>query len=252
VPRKRAKAVPVYARIADELRAAIAGGELAPGQRIPGEDELMATHGVARETARKALGVLKAEGLVESRRGQGTFVRSFRRILRDATTRLSDSARSGDASIWAAELGDRPYEVVDLEVFEAPPPKRIAAVFGASDEAPVVTRSRSYRVDGKPVMLATSYLPEAIASGTAIALPDPGPGGIYKVLTELGFKPERFREDVCARMPLPEEADLLELGTGIPVMAVARTAYTVDGTPVEVNEMVMDASAYVVRYEFSS
>ncbi|KPC70444.1 GntR family transcriptional regulator, partial [Streptomyces sp. NRRL F-6602] len=50
---------PKYQRIADTLREAIQAGEYGPGDRLPGENDLMATHDVARMTARQALGVLQ-------------------------------------------------------------------------------------------------------------------------------------------------------------------------------------------------
>jgi DNA-binding GntR family transcriptional regulator len=66
---------PKYQRIADDLRAAIAAGTYGPGERIPGENDLMATYGVARMTARQALAVLADDGLTDTRRGAGVFVR---------------------------------------------------------------------------------------------------------------------------------------------------------------------------------
>ncbi|MGW2940056.1 GntR family transcriptional regulator, partial [Streptomyces sp. NPDC001156] len=49
---------PKYQRIADSLREAIQSGEYGPGDRLPGENDLMAEYDVARMTARQALGVL--------------------------------------------------------------------------------------------------------------------------------------------------------------------------------------------------
>lgn len=61
---------PKYQRIADALRTAIQAGEYGPGDRLPGENDLMATYEVARMTARQALGVLQNEGLAEARKGR--------------------------------------------------------------------------------------------------------------------------------------------------------------------------------------
>ncbi|MGI9064116.1 MAG: GntR family transcriptional regulator [Pseudonocardiaceae bacterium] len=60
---------PVYARIAADLRAAIRAGEYVDGDRLPGENALMARYGVARMTARQALATLRYEGLAVSRKG---------------------------------------------------------------------------------------------------------------------------------------------------------------------------------------
>lgn len=53
-------------------------------------------------------------------------------------------------------------------------------------------------------------------------------------------------------MPQPDETERLEIAAGTPVVDVVRVALDANGTPVEVNEMTADASAYVFRYEFSA
>jgi GntR family transcriptional regulator len=66
---------PLYLQVADLIASRIRSGELAPNRPVPSEHELAATFGVARGTARKALGVLKDRGLVVAVNGRGTFVR---------------------------------------------------------------------------------------------------------------------------------------------------------------------------------
>jgi GntR family transcriptional regulator len=66
--------VPPYRQLAGILRDQIASGELAPGERLPTILELGAEYGVATPTVRKALAVLKDEGLVVGVGGYGTFV----------------------------------------------------------------------------------------------------------------------------------------------------------------------------------
>ena len=53
-------------------------------------------------------------------------------------------------------------------------------------------------------------------------------------------------------MPAPEEADRLRLPAGTPVILISRTAMAHDGRTVEVNEMILDASAYVLEYDFDA
>ncbi|MGH3783306.1 MAG: GntR family transcriptional regulator [Pseudonocardiaceae bacterium] len=63
-----------YRRIADDLRQQISSGELAPGQRVPSEADLMRRYGVSRGTARQGLALLEATGLVTAVHGKGRFV----------------------------------------------------------------------------------------------------------------------------------------------------------------------------------
>jgi DNA-binding transcriptional regulator YhcF (GntR family) len=65
----------IYEQIAAGLREQIRTGQLRPGQPIPSERTLAQLHGVARETVKKAHDLLRAEGLLERRRGQTLLVR---------------------------------------------------------------------------------------------------------------------------------------------------------------------------------
>lgn len=77
---------PKYQRIAESLREAIQSGRYGPGDRLPGENELMAKFGVASMTARHALSVLKEEGLTESRKGAGVFVLTTQPVTHPQST----------------------------------------------------------------------------------------------------------------------------------------------------------------------
>lgn len=68
-------AVPPSRQVAGELRRQIQSGDLAPGAKLPSINNLMSTHGIARNTAAKALRILADEGLIETVRGWGSFVR---------------------------------------------------------------------------------------------------------------------------------------------------------------------------------
>lgn len=241
---------PPYRQIADDLRQRILTGELAPGDRVPGENALVAQYGVAAETARRALGALAAEGLTEARRGSGTRVRSFRPILRQGTRRLDRSTWGEGHSVWDIDLDGRPLAVDRLTVSEGPCPGWVAGHLGIGPDEPAMVRERRYLVEGAPVMLATSYYPLAIVAGSRITEPDTGPGGAPARLAELGFAPVRHREVARSRMPLPDEVEALSLGPGTPVVLIARQSWADGGVPVEVTEMTLDGSRWLMEWEF--
>jgi GntR family transcriptional regulator len=66
---------PKHVQIADVLRARIRSGELQPRYPLPSEPTLMQEFGVARDTVRKAIAVLRNEGYVTTVKGMGSFVR---------------------------------------------------------------------------------------------------------------------------------------------------------------------------------
>jgi GntR family transcriptional regulator len=243
---------PRYWLIAAGLREAIESGEYAAGERLPGENDVMRQHDVARGTARQALAQLINWGLAEARKGSGIYVRDFRPIVREGISRLGRTTWPSGASVWSAESEGRDLAVDQVEVSESEAPERARALLELSSGAGVVLRSRRYVLDGKPVLLSRSWLPAAIAADTPIARHDTGAGGIYARLAELGHAPARFREDIRARMPLPDEAERLQIAAGTPVVEVCRVAVDDMGTPVEVNEMTADSSAYIFRYEWDA
>ncbi|MFE6228534.1 MULTISPECIES: GntR family transcriptional regulator [unclassified Streptomyces] len=243
---------PKYQRIADELRTAIQCGDFAPGDRLPGENDLMSTYEVARMTARQALAVLRGEGLTEARKGAGVFVRSFRPLRRRGVPRLSGEGWGAGRSVWAAEIEDRALVVDQVTVAEEEAGPRIAHALDLAPHDPVCVRSRRFVLDGRPVLLSVSYLAADLVRGTPVTRPDTGPGGTYARLAELGQRPVRFREEIRCRMPTAEETDRLTLPPGTPVVLIGRTAFTAPGRPVEVNEMTLDASSYILEYDFEA
>lgn len=234
-----------HAEIAAALRSEINSGTWPPDSKLPAESQLIERFGAAQGTVRKALATLQAEGLIEARKGSGTF----KPIVRNAVRRLSTQQWGKGASIWASDIEDRQLDVDRVRVFHSSAPQHIAKLLGTDD---VWIRSRRYLVEGRPVMLATSYLPAEIVAGSRITEENPGEGGMYARLLELGFKPVRFREEVRGRGPQEDESDALNLPTNTSVLEIARTAFAEDGRVVEVNEMLMDARIYVLQYDFTS
>ncbi|MGX9920842.1 GntR family transcriptional regulator [Streptomyces sp. NPDC002248] len=243
---------PKYQRIADTLREAIQAGEYVPGDRLPGENDLMNAHGVARMTARQALGVLQSEGIAESRKGAGVFVRAFRPLRRRGIQRLSQQQWGSGRSIWSADTENRDLVVDQVQVTEEAAPERIGVVLDLEEEGTVCVRRRRFVLDGKPVLLATSYLPMGIVAGSAITEENTGPGGTYARLADLGFKPVHFREEIRSRMPSKDEARQLGITAGTPVILICRTAFADEGRPVEINEMTLDAASYILEYDFDA
>jgi GntR family transcriptional regulator len=70
----RSEPVPLHDQVAAQIRRAIADGEAGPGERLPLAKDLAAVLGVNRNTALRALHILREEGLLEFRRGRGITV----------------------------------------------------------------------------------------------------------------------------------------------------------------------------------
>lgn len=245
-------AQPAYRDIADAIRADIAARRLVEGDRLPTVRELAKTFHVPTGTVARALDMLRAEGIIVSRHGRGLYVRVFSRITRSSPGRISRRQWGAGRSIQDADTGSR-LRTVHVVVSEVAAPQQIAATLGVPDGAAVLSRSRRFAVDERTVQTATSYLPlDVVAAAPAVAYSDPGPGGMYARLADAGLAPEGFMETLICRMPTPGEAGDLDLPGGTPIITITRGAFTSAGRCVEVNVMILDASAYVLEYTFSA
>jgi GntR family transcriptional regulator len=239
----------VFRQIADQLREAIDRGRFREGEKLPSEAELVDHYGVSRMTVRNSFSILQGEGLVHAEHGKGVFVRSRPPVRRLASDRFARRYREQGKSAFIVEadtVGSHP-QVDSLEVKEEKASQDISTRLGSVRR--VLARRRRYLLDGRPVEFATSYLPLDIARGTQIAEPNPGPGGIYARLEELGHRLDHFEEEIRARMPSPDEVKTLRLASGVPVIHLIRTAFDTEGRAVEVCDTVMAADAYVLSYQ---
>jgi GntR family transcriptional regulator len=242
---------PVFRQISDHLRGAIRSGRLGEGDLLPSETQLAEHYGTTRTTARQAIAVLKAEGLVTSEHGRGSYVRPRPVVRRLGSDRFARRHRERGKAAFLAEVegaGSTP-SVDRIEVGEGRASDDIARRLDLSGRAKVIVRRRRYLIDGRPVEMATSYIPSSLAKGTAIAETNTGPGGLYARLEESGHRLDRFTEEVRARMPSPDETRALDLASGVPVFHLVRTAYDTEGQPVEVCDTVMSSDAYLLDYE---
>ncbi|MFJ4673026.1 GntR family transcriptional regulator [Kitasatospora purpeofusca] len=238
--------------IAADLRERITSGELQPGDRLPTMEALADEHGVARQTARQALTILKNEGLVEYKGGRsGTFVRRkpATRLVRARAMERDHLGYYSGANVqhW------RPIEGTRTEIEEEPCPADIAAQLGIDPGTPVVARRR---INGDPDVpthrqLTDSWLhPDAVAAIPVLA-GDSGLGGIYDRIEEWAGQPISWEEEVSAITPSPAEVKALLLPPGVPLLRIMRTATVkVDGRQLvaEVNDIRFSAEVFSIRY----
>lgn len=245
-------AMPAYRQIADAIRADIAARRLVEGDRLPTVRTLAESYVAPTGTVARALDLLRAEGIIVSRHGRGLYVRTFSRITRSSPQRLSKRQWTSGKAIQDSDTAGRP-RTVHVVVGEVAAPGAIAEALGLRSGANVLRRTRKFAVDERLVQQATSYIPlDVVAAAPAVAYTDPGPGGMYARMAEAGLAPARFTEALVCRMPTPAEVSELDLPDGTPVVAITRHAYTDDDRCVEVNAMVLDASAYALEYRFAA
>ena len=245
---------PLREQVADKIRQLIEDAELPPGARLDREDVLAERYRVSRHTIRQALQDLAAEGLLESSRGQGRRVRSYKPLTWHLSAyesrRHHIEAGQPEADQWDTEVREQGREPrQDVEVAIVKPTPHVAERLQLSGDGElIVMRRRIRRADGVPVQLADSFFRESLVHGTLLMSPEnvSAPGGI---LAAIGHPQARYRDEIAIRMPTKAEASILELPPGTPVAEVTRTGYGQDGSPLRVMVTIAPGDRNTLVYE---
>jgi GntR family transcriptional regulator len=241
---------PLHLQLAGELRGQIRRGELKPGERLPPERVLVETYGTSRTTVSAALAVLKAEALLSSGPGRGTFVRQSPPVRLDVS-RFSRRLREPGVGVWeaATQRAGVVGETRMLTVEQQTADPELAYRLGIPDGSPVILRSRLMLANGHPTQVQTAMYPLELVDGTELVQPERIVDGIYAALERIGQYPASATEEVATRAPTPEEAAMLRLGPGVPVFVIMRTTRGEEGRVLEVLEVIASGEATILVYE---
>jgi GntR family phosphonate transport system transcriptional regulator len=220
-------APPAWRRIADDLTAAMARGDLKPGDALPTAIQLAERYAVHRHTVRQAFRYLAEQGRVSVQQGRGTFVieprlpyRIGRRVSFRANVAGSGKTTSGgvlDDSLIAAE------GVIA---------ERLRVPLGATLWRVRTTSS----LDGAPMSTSVHYLDAARFPDFPTRLRAAG-GSMTNAFARYGIAAyERLSTRLYARGATEEEADLLGLVVGAPVLHSSGLDGLPDGTPIQLAE----------------
>lgn len=150
-----ASPLPLYQQLAELLGRDIQSGSLAEGARLPSEPELARQHGIGRPTVRQATELLVQRGLVERKRGSGTYVRRApQRVDLFSLGGTLESFREGGLNLQTKLLGRVSEARVDAAEADNP---------FAGRSALRVTRLGS--VASKPVLLERLYFDRDVFAG---------------------------------------------------------------------------------------
>lgn len=226
-----------YREIEDWLREQVLSGT--PGDPLPSEAELATTFGVSRMTARQAVQNLAREGLVQRRRGSGTYIapRPLHRHVAPLMNFSSDMRRRGkhpSSRLLAAEL--RIGSAAETEALHLTPDSRVVGL------------SRLRLADDLPIAVETVALPVDCAPVLAHDLER---GSLHEALRALGREPSVAHTWISARVAGAREARLLEIPTRSALLVERRVIVDAEDRPLEHSESVYVAERYVIDAVFT-
>jgi len=235
--------VPLYYQIKEQIRGLILSGELQPGDMIPSEEILSEQLQVSRMTVRHALGDLAIEGLLTRKRAIGTIVASPRQELPLFMNRLvgltEDMAEKGvnvTSQVLSHERQEATYEIrqqLQLHLHEA---VILIRRLRSTNKFPLVIENTYHPLERFPDLLEIDFTNRSI----------------YQFLQEnYRVRIHQAQDSFVAGIADVEEAKLLEIEDGAPVMRYQRIGIDGEGIPIEFTRSIYRADRFRFVVNFS-
>jgi GntR family transcriptional regulator len=215
--------MPLHAQVEQAVLKSMADGTLPAGARLPAEDQLIERFGVSRTTIRTAIQSLLARGLVEIRRGKGTFV--TQPTITQELTELTGFVEDMRA------IGREPSaKVLDRRLVAAS--ETVARQLSLQRGAAVARIQRVRLADGSPLSFDETYLP--LELGQKIMAEDLENQPIFSLLEQKYATPLLEAEyRLAAVASHGTVARALGIDAGSPIFLIERTTYSSNHRPVD-------------------
>jgi GntR family transcriptional regulator len=246
---------PMYRQIADDLCRQIESGELARGGQLPTELELGDRYKASRNTIRDAIKQLINLNLVETRPGQGTFVKvrvdPFVTIL---TTDPKIGFGGGEGATYLSQVSAthrQPRQSlprVEVQVPPAPVLLRLRLEPGSQ----VVIRHQARYIDEVPWSLQTSFYPMGFVTddnaANLLVAADIAEGAV-NYLADHGHRQIGYRDWITVRASDDNEQSFFSVGPEVSMFEIFRTAFDQDKVPMRVTVTVFptDRNQFIVN-----
>jgi GntR family transcriptional regulator len=219
--------LPLYAQLESILAGEIAAGTLLPGSRLPNEEQLVERYAVSRTTVRQTIQNLVRRGLIEIRRGKGTFV--LQPKITQELTELSGFVEDMQS------LG-RHASALLLDKQTVPATESVARQLAIAAGTPVVRIQRVRLADNSRLSFDETYLPKAI--GERILENDLETEPIFSLLEQKYDTPlveAEYRLEAVSAGTIVARA--LGISAGSPIFLIERTSYTTGHRPIDYEKL---------------
>lgn len=220
----RSSRIPCYYQLREYLAQLIQLGKLEMGDQVPTEQEFCDATGLSRSVVRQALHELVNDGYLVRYRAKGTFVAKPKlreRLVQTLSGFYEDSVARGHIPRT---------EVLQFDII--PAPMRVAQELELVPGTQTIRLNRLRFIEQDPIVVVVTYIPHEICP--ALLDEDMTSQSLYRILEErFGLFIARGRRTVEAVPATPDDAELLEIEPGDPVLLLQSTSYLANGRAIE-------------------
>ena len=233
---------PLYRQIKALLLQGLQAGEWLPGQAIPSEMELAARYRVSQGTVRKAIDEMATDNVLVRRQGKGTFV----------ATHAEQSTQYRFLRLMPDDGSNPSLQRRLLECRRMRPPLEVARLLRLKSGESAVQVRRLLLALGQPVVLDDIWLPGSLFKGLSAERLQEWRGPMYRLFeAEYAVHMIRAEEKIRAVAATGDEAALLGVAQGQPLLSVERLSFTYGDRPVELRRGLYQTAAHHYRNELS-
>lgn len=261
-PRPTVVQPPIQLRIADDIRMQIERGELAPGASLPTLAELCDRWSCGMNSARAAINLLKAQGLITVGRGKAPTVRiQPRRVIRSSERHQVEKDLAVKSEAERAAFGEAESNLnmsIDHQRFssrydQVAASAELAEIFGIQPGDTLLRREweATHPLTGTRLSWSVSHIPLVLVSSNPALLDvqnEPWPGGTQHQLLTVGIEIMRIVDEVTARMPTTVEAQQWDLPDGVPLILCRRISCDAQDRTVEISDATYPADRTELQF----
>jgi len=231
---------PLYRQLRDIIDEKISSGEWKPGDRIPSENELSRQYGLSRMTARAVLQELVKEERLYRVQGKGTFVAEQK--IEAQSLRYVGIREQLEKLGYAVETKTLFCGLVSSD-------RDVAKHLGVAEGAPVFMIRRVRSIQGKPISIHVSYILEQYSKGLSPEILEQEQ--LCVLMNEFfGLCREGVHETLESVVADWEEAKLLEVERGHPLLMLKDELFSEDGLAYEYTKVVFRGDKVKIRLSF--